>query len=139
MKTTLILSAIVLALVFTGCNKDEEGEMKTASMFKVTIENVMDEKDFLSTGVFNTPLGATEPGGAGPGNSYQFSFDAGPGTKLSFATMFVASNDLYYAPVGEGIELFDGGTPISGTLTSQVMLYDGGTEVNEEPGKGPNQ
>jgi len=139
MKTTLILSAIVLALVFTGCDKDDEGDMKEASMFKVTIENVMAEKDFLSTGVFNTPVGASEPGGAGPGHSYQFSFDAGPGTKLSFATMFVASNDLYYAPAGEGIELFDGGTPISGILTSQVMLYDAGTEVNEEPGNGPNQ
>ena len=62
MKTTLILSAIVLALVFTGCDKDDEGDMKEASMFKVTIENVMDEKDFLSTGVFNTPSGESEPG-----------------------------------------------------------------------------
>ena len=139
MKTTLILSAIALALVFTGCNKDEEGEMKKTSMFKVSIENVMAEKDFLSSGVFNTPSGATEPGGAGPGHSYQFSFDAGPGTKLSFATMFVASNDLYYAPSGEGIELFDDGSPLSGNITAQVMLYDAGTEVNEEPGSGPNQ
>ncbi len=139
MKTTLILSTMVLALVFTGCDKDDEGEMKTSSMFKVSIQNVMEEKDFLSSGVFNTPVGATEPGGAGPGNSYQFSFDAGPGTKLSFATMFVASNDLFYAPGGEGIELFDGGMAINRDITSQVMLYDAGTEVNEEPGMGPNQ
>jgi hypothetical protein len=138
MKTTLILSTIVLALVFTGCNKDEE-PMKESSMFTVTIENVMEEKSFLSTGVFNTPLGATEPGGAGPGNSYQFSFDAGPGQKLSFATMFVTSNDLFYAPSGEGITLFDGEMALSGDITSKVMLYDAGTEVNEEPGAGPNQ
>jgi hypothetical protein len=138
MKTTLILSAIVLALVFTGCNKDEE-PMKESSMFTVTIENVMEEKSFLSTGVFNTPLGAAEPGGAGPGNSYQFSFDAGPGQKLSFATMFVTSNDLFYAPSGEGITLFDGEMALSGDITSKVMLYDAGTEVNEEPGAGPNQ
>ena len=139
MKTTLILSAIVLALVFTGCDKDDEEDILTSSMFKVSIENVMEEKDFLSSGVFNTPVGATEPGGAGPGNSYQFSFDAGPGTKLSFATMFVASNDLFYAPSGEGIELFDGGMAISGEITSLIMLFDAGTEVNEEPGSGPNQ
>jgi len=45
----------------------------------------MDEKDFLSSGVFNTPVGATEPGGAGPlmpGSSYEFTskvmlYDAG--------------------------------------------------------------
>lgn len=138
MKTTLILSAIALTLVFTGCDKEED-PMLESSMFKVTIENVMVEKDFLSTGVFNTPSGATEPGGAGPGNMYQFSFEAGPGTKLSFATMYVASNDLFYAPSGEGIELFSDGVALSGDITSQVMLYDAGTEVNEEPGAGPNQ
>jgi hypothetical protein len=139
MKTTLILSTIVLALVFTGCNKEEDPPMKVSSMFKVSIENVMDEKDFLSTGVFNTPAGATEPGGAGPGNMYTFSFEAGPGTKLSFATMFVASNDLYYAPSGKGIDLFSGSVALTGDITSQIMLFDAGTEVNEEPGAGPNQ
>ncbi len=113
--------------------------MMETSMFKVSIENVMDEKDFLSTGVFNTPHGASEPGGAGPGNMYSFSFEAGPGQKLSFATMFVASNDLFYAPSGEGIELFNGSLALSGDITSQIMLYDAGTEVNEEPGTGPNQ
>ena len=138
MKTTLILSAIAFTLVFTGCNKEEDPILET-SMFKVSIENVMDEKDFLSSGVFNTPVGASEPGGAGPGNMYQFSFEAGPGTKLSFATMFVTSNDLYYAPSGEGIELFSGSMALTGDISSQVMLYDAGTEVNEEPGTGPNQ
>lgn len=137
MKTTLILSAMILSLMFYGCEKEEE--MKTTSMFKVSIENVMEEKDFFSSGVFNTPLGATEPSGAGPGNSYRFSFNAGPGTKLSFATMFVTSNDLFYAPSGEGIDLFMENVAISGDITSQIMLYDAGTEVNEEPGTGPNQ
>ena len=137
MKTTLILSAIALALILTGC---EEGEpVRETSMFKVSIENVMAEKSFLYSGVFNTPVGAMEPGGAGPGNMYQFSFEAGPGTKLSFATMYVKSNDLFYSPSGEGIELFSGSVALSGDITSQVMLYDAGTEVNEEPGTGPNQ
>jgi hypothetical protein len=84
MKTTLILSAMVLALILTGC---EEGEPeRETSMFTVSIQNVMAEKSFLYSGVFNTPVGAMEPGGAGPGNMYRFSFEAGPGTKLSFAT-----------------------------------------------------
>jgi len=138
MKTTLIFNAIALALVFTGCDKEDE-PMLESSMFKVSIENVMDEKDFLSSGVFNTPVGSSEPGGAGPGNMYQFSFEAGPGTKLSFATMYVTSNDLFYAPSGEGIELFNGSVALSGDITTQLMLYDAGTEVNEEPGIGPNQ
>jgi hypothetical protein len=137
MKKTLILSAIALALILTGC---EEGEpVRDTSMFTVSIQNVMAEKSFLYSGVFNTPVGAMEPGGAGPGNMYQFSFEAGPGTKLSFATMYVKSNDLFYSPSGEGIELFSGSVALSGDITSQVMLYDAGTEVNEEPGTGPNQ
>lgn len=137
MKTTLILSAIALALIFTGCDKQEE--MQVTSMFKVSITNVMQEKDFQFSGVFNTPVGAMEPGGAGPGNDYQFSFDAGPGARLSFATMYVMSNDLFYSPSDEGIELFIDGVAISGDVTSQVMLIDAGTEVNEEPGTGANQ
>jgi hypothetical protein len=138
MKTTLILSTIVITLAFYGCDKEGE-EMKTSSMFKVSIENVMEEKTFLASGVFNTPVGASEPGGAGPEHAYQFSFDAGPGTKLSFATMYVTSNDLFYAPSDEGIALFENNIPITGDITSMIMLYDAGTEVNEEPGTGPNQ
>ena len=138
MKTTLILSTIALTLVFTGC-VHEKDPMKESSMFKVSIENVMENKDFLYSGVFNTPVGAMDPGGAGPGDMYSFAFEAGPGTFLSFATMFVKSNDLFYAPSGEGIELFSGGVALTGDITSQIMLYDAGTEVNEEPGTGPNQ
>jgi len=138
MKKNLILSIIATILVFTGCDTKED-PMTESSMFKVSIENVMENKDFLFTGVFNTPVGAMDPGGAGPGDMYSFSFEAGPGTLLSFATMFVKSNDLFYAPSGEGIELFSGGVALTGDITSQIMLYDAGTEVNEEPGNGPNQ
>jgi hypothetical protein len=99
----------------------------------------MEETSFFASGVFNTPEGASEPGGAGPGHAYEFSFNAGKGSFLSFATMFVGSNDLYFAPDENGLELYDGDNPISGDLTSQVYLWDAGTEVNEVPGAGPNQ
>jgi hypothetical protein len=43
-------------------------------------------------------------------------------------------------PREEGIALFDAsGKPIAGDITSQILLWDAGTEVNEEPGLGPNQ
>ncbi|MDR6775603.1 spondin domain-containing protein [Azospirillum sp. BE72] len=65
---------------------------------------------------------------------------AGPGDRLSFATMFVQSNDSFYGPKDGGIDLFDrDGMPISGDLTERVVLYDAGTELNEPPGAGPNQ
>ena len=58
---------------------------------------------------------------------------------LAFATMFVQSNDLFYGPAISSIDLFPGGNPVSGDITGQINLYDAGTEVNEEPGIGPNQ
>ena len=114
-----------------------------ATNFRVTIENVVTPQPFFQSGVFNTPVGADAPGPALPeeGSAYEFSFEAGPSTvpgtttKLSFATMFVASNDLFFAPLGSGITLYDeSGAPISGDITDQVFLWDAGTEVNQEPG-----
>lgn len=90
-------------------------------------------------GVFNTPVGADKPAPIGPGGSYEFTFSAKPGMHLSVVTMFGQSNDWFYAPSHRGIDLFKNGKPISGDITSEFMLYDAGTEVNEEPGVGANQ
>jgi hypothetical protein len=73
-----------------------------------------------------------------PGHSFELM--AQPGDRLFFATMFVQSNDLFYAPDGGSIALFDkSGEPVSGDITDRVVLWDAGTEVNEVPGLGPNQ
>lgn len=64
---------------------------------------------------------------------------AEPGDRLVFASMFVQSNDKFFAPEAQGIELFDGLNPISGDLSSKVLLWDAGTEEDEVPGIGPNQ
>ncbi len=94
---------------------------------------------FRSGEIFNTPLGSGSPGPLTPGGSYQFTFTAKKGDMLSFATMFVQSNDLFYAPNGEGIELFEGRIPVIGDITDMIYLWDAGTEVNEKPGFGLNQ
>jgi hypothetical protein len=53
--------------------------------------------------------------------------------------MFGQSNDLFYSN-DRPIALFDaGGKPVTGDMTAQLSLWDAGTEVNEEPGLGPNQ
>jgi hypothetical protein len=105
----------------------------------VTIEN---DSDFwyFESGVFNTPDGADKPGPLLPGHSYSFSFHAAEGHKLSFATMFVKSNDLFYGPSDMGLDLFDGGgTPLEGDITDMVYLWDTGTEINQQPGVGDGQ
>jgi len=107
--------------------------------FTVTLEDVASTKLFASAGVFDTPVGDLTAGPATPGKSYKFTIDAGRKQKLSFATMLAATNDLFFAPNGDGIALYlDDGTPISADVTSQVYLWDAGTELNEEPFLGLN-
>ncbi|QPC85073.1 spondin domain-containing protein [Phototrophicus methaneseepsis] len=95
---------------------------------------------FENSGIINVPVDAMDPGPALPGGAYQFTIQAAPGEYLSFATMLGQSNDLFFGPDENGIALFDmDGNPISGDVTTQVHLWDAGTEVNEPIGEGPNQ
>ncbi len=95
--------------------------------------------DVTASGVFNTPDGADGPGPLLPGGTYSFTVEVGMAMRLYFATMFVQSNDLFYAP-GDGLELMGkDGMPMTGDMTAMVQLWDAGTEQNEPPGTGPNQ
>ena len=90
-------------------------------------------------GIFNTPLGTMGPGPIGPGAAYEFTFSATPGMKLFMIQMFGQSNDLFYAN-DAGIALFNAkGKPVGGDITSRLILWDAGTEMNQEPGVGPDQ
>ena len=100
------------------------------------LKNVMGVK---VAGVFNTPDGANGPGPLLPANSYSFTFDATDGDYLNLATMLVHTNDLFFAFSDAGLPLFTGGVPFEGDATSQILLWDAGTEVNEFPGAGNNQ
>ena len=73
-----------------------------------------------SVAVFNTPVGAMAPAPIFPGESYQITFTAKPGDRLSLATMFVQSNDLFYAFDAAGLDLFDAmGNAVLGDVTGQ--------------------
>jgi hypothetical protein len=84
------------------------------------------------------PTGATADGPLTPGQAYEFEISASPGQSLSVAWMFGQSNDLFYSNE-RPIALFIGDKPVSGDMTGQLALWDAGTEINEEPGLGPNQ
>jgi hypothetical protein len=129
-----ILSKIFLlsliAFGFASC--DEEIPDPATGTFTVTVENVLSPKKYLATG--------TVGGLIMPDNEMSFSFNAGKGHYLSFATMFVQSNDLFYGFDDTGLALYDAnGDAVTGDVTSSVTLWDAGTEVNEMPGSGPNQ
>ena len=70
----------------------------------------------------------------------EFAVTAKPGDRLSFATMFVQSNDKFYGPKNGSVALFDkSGKPISGDITMAVQLFDAGTEADQQPGAGADQ
>lgn len=133
-----IIYVLLSAVVLSSCSNDEV--VTPSAEFTVTIENVGSIKSNLESGVFNTPVGDVDPGPATAGKSYEFSFNAGKGHYLSFATMFVQSNDLFYAPSSMGLKLYDDmGNAITGDVTTEVLLWDAGTEVNMEPSIGSDQ
>jgi hypothetical protein len=97
-------------------------------------------KGVVAAGTYNTPIGATKPGPITPGDSYEFTFEAAKGQRLFLANMWGQSNDLFFGTNELGIDLFDAkDKPLSGDITNYLFLYDAGTEINEEPGFGPNQ
>jgi hypothetical protein len=99
-----------------------------------------DNARLTDSGVFDTPNGAPEPGPASSGGRYEFTITAVRGDRLSLATMLVQSNDLFFSFGPEGLELFAAnGEPTAGDVSSELALWDAGTEINEFPGAGANQ
>ncbi len=144
LQTLLYFVVALMIAPLVGCGDDDnDGPMNpgsTSKTFRVTITNTSGDFDFPVSGAFSVPVGAAEAGAIGPGQAYEFRVGATPGQALSFATMMVQSNDLFFAPDGDGIALFDGSdNAISGNVTDQIQLWDAGTEMNEEPGLGVNQ
>ncbi|RUT77648.1 spondin domain-containing protein [Ancylomarina longa] len=131
----LLLFTVASIFLLSACNNDDDDEnvipTPKKGMFTVRVENVQQAKDFFASGMTDA---------VGPGSGVSFSFNAGKGAHLSFAAMFVQSNDLFYAFADSGLALYDSnGNAVSGDVTNQVMLWDAGTEVNQEPGVGSDQ
>lgn len=110
----------------------EDGDPET----KVSAAN--DVSGVLDAATFGAPGGADGPAIV-PGETGTFTITASPGDRLQLMTMFVQSNDWFYALGGDGLALFDGNTPVSGDMTSRVVLYDAGTEADTAPGTGEFQ
>ncbi len=93
----------------------------------------------IRSGLFQSPGGPDNGPAIFAGEAATFTITASPGERLQIETMFVQSNDWFYAFGGGGLQLFNGSSPISGNVTAQLVLYDAGTEEDTSPGTGPNQ
>lgn len=126
--------ASLFIFTLAACNNDEDttptpNPAQTAN-FEVTIENIIPTTTFSASGT---------TGFLAPGESETITFHAGKGSYLSFATMYVQSNDLFYGFSEQGLRLYTDEGAVTGDVTNEVDLWDSGTEVNEAPGVGENQ
>jgi hypothetical protein len=117
---------------------DDGGDSGSGSgNLRVRVENVAPWTLLKSAALAEHADGSTGP--AGPGQAFEIRLTAGKQQALSFAAMLGESNDWFFAPGPEGIALFDEqGNPRSGDVTSEVALWDAGTEVDQEPAVGPD-
>ncbi len=147
--TAPFVSAPVLWVIHTGANPIFTGGKRDAGDGLELLAETGDpsklvmalggKPNVIAAGATATPVGATADGPLTPGQEYEFQISAQPGQLLSTAWMFGQSNDLFYSN-DRPIALFDAaGRPIAAELTTQLSLWDAGTEVNEEPGLGRNQ
>ncbi len=133
----------VLMFFFLSCSKDQPEELEVFDLRSasntsahvhnptIIIENVLDSRPLVESGSF---MGEGTPPVIFPGQEISFSFYAGPGQFLSFATMYGWSNDLFFAPENPGIQLYENGVAIEGDISSQIKLWDNGTRKNQPPG-----
>lgn len=131
-KYLLAVTMFVLATTaLVSCSNDDEKSMPESMSPVISFENILELKDFVESGTFvgignadvNAPVIL-------PGQSINFTFHAGKGQTLMFATMYGASKDWFFAPENPGIKLYnDDGTPITGDVSSQIKLWDNGTKV----------
>jgi hypothetical protein len=119
-----------------GQGLEAQSEDGDPSMLAKSLEG---DKGIKSVSVFNTPVRASAPGPITPGAAYELTISAMPGDRLSMTLMMGQSNDWFYAPAEAGIGLFKNGTAVSGDITSQLMMWSAGTEVDQEPGIGSEQ
>jgi len=152
MKNTIlrkISMLIVASLALSACQNEQIDQFETSNLkaskassengtlhhTTITIENVLQAKPLVESGAFMNDNGEGVPPVIFPGDQTSFSFSAGKGQYLSFATMYGWSNDLFFAPDNPGIKLYeDDGTPIEGDVSWTVKLWDNGTRVNQAPG-----
>ncbi len=107
--------------------------------FDELVSELTSDSSVKASGAVPSPGGPDMGGALFQGESITFTFVAEPGDKLQFESMFVQSNDWFYAFGNGGLELFDNGNAISGDFTNQVVVYDAGTEADTAPGTGPDQ
>lgn len=112
-------------------------DIETASTtFNITITNAA---EVFNVHTFSERNRTGEAATTGPLNQdndyYEITFQAVPGTKITPVTMMGNSNDWFLAPEDlTGISLWENGSALNNVdIADQLVLYDLGTEIDNEP------
>lgn len=131
-KYFLVATMFALAsTILVSCSDDDKKDMPEPLSSVISFENVLEPKDFVESGTFKG-MGSAEVNAPVvlPGQSISFTFHAGKGQALMFATMYGASKDWFFAPENPGVKLYnDDGSPMTGDVSSQIRLWDNGTKI----------
>src|SRR4051812_458091 len=133
----LKLFAAVISIAAGACatNDNNQPPVTTPTAFKLKIDNIAPWRVLKSGTQAQKTTGASGP--LSPGEAYELQFTAGKKQAVSFAAMLGESNDWFFGPGPDGIALYDAdGKPVSGDVTSQVSLWNAGTEIDQEPAVG---
>jgi hypothetical protein len=127
--------------LFTVGSPSSEGTSRVAEDGITTvITNDLNNSSWVKhNGEFVAPGGPDNGSAIFYGETSMFMVTAEPGDKLQIESMFVQSNDWFYSFGNGGLPLFNGTTPVNGDMTSYLVLYDAGTELDEPPGLGNTQ
>ncbi len=104
-------------------NEEQEEEGVAPSTFRLTLRNAINYVNVKRIGESNLTT---------TGETFTTTFKATQGTYLSFANMFAQSNDWFFAPNSAGIKLWDGMTPLTGDISDRILVWDAGSEEEEE-------
>lgn len=131
-KISMWPAVALLPFAMSACRKEGNPGHGGTQIETITVENVLQSKPLVESGTFQ---GTGSPALIRPGQSTTITFAAAKGEALSFATMYGWSNDLFFAPAGSGIQVYDNtGNPIEGDVSGQIKLWDNGTRINQAPG-----
>ena len=126
--------------MFTTGQAADEGIARIAEDgFPMQEASELQSMSEVLSGTFASPGGPDDGPAIFAGEVATFTFKASPGERLQLATMFVQSNDWFYAFGDKGLDLFDGADAVEGDVTHKLVLYDAGTEEDTAPGTGPFQ
>jgi hypothetical protein len=131
-NVSVISACLFFMIAICSCQKGIKVPEASSTVDAITVKNISPSKKLVESGTFKGMGSSTvKKPLILPGQKVSLSFSAGKGQTLNFVIKYSWSKDLFFGSPDTGIPLYKAdGTPVTGDVSSQVMLYDDGTKTN---------